>query len=148
MKNKLFIAITMSLMTGCASMISSRSQMPETHYEGFSLFAANLQECFEKEYISPQLYADAKNAFSNTLNTWSYDRNKLMSMYDAEYKSANAYPEICRQAEADAYQLISQNSQNRANQRQNQTDVNNALKEFKVNKPIFCNTIGTITTCN
>lgn len=144
MKNKLYIVITVILITGCATT----SPMPETHYKEISSFAANLHQCFEKDYISPQLYADTKNAVSYTLNTWSYDENKLKSMADDVYRQINPDQRICRQVEAAAYQLLSRNNQHRVDQRQNQTDINDALKEINKNKPIYCNTIGTMTLCN
>jgi hypothetical protein len=152
MKNKLYIAITISLMTGCAT---TSYPMPETTYEKLSSFAGGLQHCFEKEYIGPQLYADTKNAFKYTLTTWDYDQNKMSTMLDDAYSQVNPDARECRQVEANALEMVSHinqlkvdRNQQRADKRQKQADINNALKEFKVNKPIFCNTIGTITTCN
>jgi uncharacterized membrane protein len=101
------------------------------------------------------LYADTKNAFKYTLTTWDYDQNKMSTMLDDAYSQVNPDARECRQVEANALEMVSHinqlkvdRNQQRADKRQKQADINNALKEFKVNKPIFCNTIGTITTCN
>lgn len=146
-------------MTGCATT-SSLNPMPEENYSKFSGFAAALRYCFEKEHISPQLYADAKNSYSQALNTWNWDQNRLSSMMDAAYNdigNSNSQNDAgnCRQIEAHAYELISKanqhradRNQQRADQRQSQEDLNETLREINRNKPIYCNTIGTMTLCN
>lgn len=138
-----------SLLAGCAT---SSSPMPESHYQNFSGFVGYLQKCFEQEYIEPQMYADSKNALSYTLSTWSYDQSKLSNMINQAYYNTYANKQNCRQTEANAYQLITKAKQHRANVKANQQASqqawDNAMKELNKNKPVYCNTIGTMTICN
>lgn len=138
-----------SLLAGCAT---SSPQMPESNYQKFSGFIGFLQKCFEQEYIGPQMYADSKNALSYTLSTWSYDQFKLSNMINQAYSNTYANKQDCRQIEANAYQLIANANQHnanvKANQQSSQQAWDNALKELNKNKPVYCNTIGTMTICN
>lgn len=129
-------------LVGCAS------PMPDTHYQNFSGFVGHLQKCFENEHINPQMYAEAKNAFSYVLSTWNYDSTKLSSMINESYSRTYVTQASCRQTQANAYQLIANAKQHRVNQKESQQAWDNAMKELNKNKPVYCNTIGTMTICN
>lgn len=131
------------VLVGCAS-----SPMRQEHYERFGKFAARAQKCFEAGYIDPKLNADAKNAFAVLLNTWTYDSAKMRSMAEFEYQRTNANLETCRTVESDAHQLVSLADQHRQNLRENERAVNDAVSRITIPKPIYCNTIGTMTMCN
>jgi len=133
---------------GCATTRT----LPEEKYEQFSSFAGWAQKCFESNFISPQMYAETKNAFAYTLGTWSYDTGKMQSMIRSAYISASPNVAGCRQTEANAHQLIAAANQNRSDRRESQRSLNEAVQEFNrsmsTNKPIYCNRIGTMTMCN
>ncbi|MDF5483147.1 hypothetical protein P3672_17685 [Vibrio parahaemolyticus] len=135
------------IMSGCATS----QKMPEQHYKGFSEFIGYLHKCFEAEYIEPKMFAETKNSFSYVLSTWSYDQYKLESMISSEYSKAYANKKNCRQLEAQAYQMNSKAAQHsstvKANAQANQQAWDNLTRDIYRNKPIYCNTIGTMTTC-
>jgi hypothetical protein len=126
--------------------------MSEEKYQQFSNFVGWTQKCFEGNYMSPQTYADTKNAFGYLLNTWNYDSEKLTSMMRGAYAGASATQQSCRQIEANAYQLIAASNQHRSDTRENMKNWNEAIQEFnrgmQRNKPIYCERYGTTTICN
>lgn len=63
---------------------------------------------------------------------------------------ANAYANYnnCETAKALSYQLISNAGQHREQSRYNKEALNNTLNQINQNKPVYCNTIGTMTLCN
>lgn len=133
---------------GCATT----STLPEAKYEQFSRFAGWTQKCFENNFISPQMYAETKNALAYTLGTWNYDTGKMQSMIRSAYTSATPNAGGCRQTEANAYQLIAAVNQNRSDRKESQRSLNESVQEFNrsmsTNKPVYCNRIGTMTMCN
>lgn len=143
MKIKLLSGITALTLIGCAS------PMPDAHYQHFSDFFVHLHQCFEKEYINPQMYAEAITAGAYMLNTWEYDQNKLSSMVVQSAGSITYVTQAsCRKTQADAYQFITNAEQHRVNQKESQQAWDNAMKELNKNKPVYCNSIGTMTICN
>jgi hypothetical protein len=132
MNLKLLIGIwTVFVISGCVS------SMPDNYYRQYSAFSGYLQKCFEDEYLSPQLYADTKNAMSYTLRTWSYDRDKISSMHNEVYSNAYTNAERCREVEAHAYQMIGNVRQHRDDQKDSKEEWNNALNEWKNIKPAY-----------
>ncbi|BCK22593.1 hypothetical protein [Vibrio cholerae] len=142
MKAKLLSGFMILNLVGCSS------PMPDTHYQNFSSFVGHIQKCFEAEYIDSQMYAEAKNAFSYVLSTWDYDSTKLSKMINESYSITYVTQASCRQTQADAYQLIANVKQHRVNQKESQQAWDNAMEELNKNKPVYCNTIGTMTICN
>ena len=106
---------------GCASTMS------EKEYQSFSNFAAYSEKCFQAEYLSPQLYAEAKNAFTYLMSTWNYDQGKLSAMMGEAYSNFSATAQSCRQVEASAYEITATSRQHRANEKQNQEAFNNMI---------------------
>ena len=143
--NKMRCALLMATMvlTGCAS-----TPMPESSYKGFGYFAGHLQKCFEQQYIDARLYSEAKTAYSQIVNLWDYDRAKLRSMIAEDYRNASVDSATCRDIEANSYSLIAKARESRSNARQEQVDINNAIREMNRNKPVYCNQIGSVTMCN
>lgn len=126
--------------------------MPEDKYEQFSRFSGWTQKCFESNFMSPQMYAETKNAVAYMLGTWNFDGGKMQSMMRSAYADASPNAAGCRQTEANAHQLIAAANENRSDRKENQRSLNEAVKEFNrsmsTNKPIYCNRIGTMTMCN
>ena len=126
--------------------------MPEDKYQQFSSFIGWTQKCFENNHMSPQTYADTKNAVGYLLGTWRYDTGKMGSMMRDAYARISPSKASCRQTEANAYQLIALANQHRGDEKESQRNWNEALQEFNrnmsANKPIYCNRIGTMTMCN
>lgn len=135
------LALATLMLSGCAST------MQETNYQSFSNFMGNLHRCFEGGYIGPQEYADAKTAFSYSLGTWKYDSAKLSDMINQSYSGAYATESGCRNVQAYAYQMISSVNQFKAEQREGRQAFDNTMNSLKQNKPVFCNTVGTMTYC-
>jgi hypothetical protein len=148
MSVKFYAALVAISLAGCATT----STMPEEKYQQFSSFMGWTQKCFESNYMSPQTYADTKNATGYLLGTWRYETGKMEAMMRDAYAKAYASESNCRQTEANAYQLISVANQHRSDKKENQRNWNEALQEFNrsmsSNKPIYCNRIGTMTMCN
>lgn len=148
MTTKFYAAVVALSIAGCATT----STMPEDKYQQFSSFIGWAQKCFENNHMSTQTYVDSKNAMGYLLGTWRYDTGKMESMMRDAYARTSPSEASCRQAEADAYQLIALANQHRADEEESQRDWNEALQEFNrnmsANKPIYCNRIGTMTMCN
>lgn len=141
---KLWSAVaTVMLTAGCAT-----SSMSDSNYQRFGSMAGYLQKCFDAGYINSQLYADAKNALSYVVSTWSYDRERLEAETSFIIRNGVASPQICRQTEADAYQVVSATGRHRADSLENQRTINDAINAANSKKPVYCNTIGTVTMCN
>lgn len=136
------------VLFGCASASPGRQEMKQENYHSFSKFAVGVQKCFEAEYINAKLHADAKDAFSILVNTWRYDNNNLQSMMQYGYTQTSATPEYCRTIESEAHQVISSANRHRQNIRDNQQTTYDIPIQSTINKPIFCNRIGTVTMCN
>lgn len=145
---KLYALAAALTVGGCATTRT----MPDEKYEQFSRFAAWTQRCFENNFMSPQMYAETKNAVGYMLGTWSYDTGKIQSMMRSAYADAVPNAASCRQIEANAHQLIATAKQNKSDRKESQRSLNEAVQEFNrsisTNKPIYCNRIGTMTMCN
>ena len=136
-------------LIGC---VNTNNTMPKSQYVLLSDFSGMLQRCFNDGMISTRTYADAKNAFSYTLNTWDYDQKILNTMMSNAYSNATPTASSCRRSEADTFQFISlvdkRDSNNQRIQKQNFESWENTLDRMNKNKPIYCNTIGSTTMCN
>ena len=147
MKKMLLSASFIGLLSGCAA-----NPMPDGHYQQLSYFAGNLQKCFEEKKIDTRLYANAKSAIGYAVNTWSYDRARMDSMMQNSYNRASPTDQTCRQISANAHQLISEVGEHKSvvveNQRENQRSINRYIENSANNRPVYCNTVGTVTMCN
>lgn len=135
--------ISVAVLSGCATT----SPMTDEVYYGLGYFMGKATKCFEAGHISPQLFADSKGAIRYTLTTWDYDSVKLNGLAEDSYRQAESTPQYCRKVESQSYELIGAVSQRQANSRANQAASSNAAQQVNVNKPIYCNRIGTTTTC-
>lgn len=142
MKKTCLFALLMMILSGCAS------RMEPYQYESFSSTAGQIEKCFQAGYMEPKLYAQALESFSYLVNTWAYDRKKMESSMMQGYAKAYASHQNCQNAKALAYNLISNAGSHREQKRYNQEAINNTLNQINQNKPIYCNTIGTMTLCN
>lgn len=148
LRSAIYWMVATSLTAGCAT----KSVMPEGKYQHFAEFVGYTQNCFERGHLSPQLYADAKNAVSHLLGTWDFDQAKMTFMMKTAYMQGSPDASTCRQIEANAYQLISVANQHKSDVKESQQQLSSAIQDFNksmsTNKPIFCNRIGTTTMCN
>ncbi|OGB08974.1 MAG: hypothetical protein A3E79_17220 [Burkholderiales bacterium RIFCSPHIGHO2_12_FULL_61_11] len=144
------IAVTALVSVVMLSSCATSSPMPDETYQKFGRFAAGTQRCFEAGHINAQLYADSTGAVHALLGTWTYDEAKMRRTMDYMYRDEAATPQTCRQIEAAAYSLISQATQHRANVQANRREMADAMNKFNnsIRKPIYCDTIGTMTMCN
>lgn len=98
------------------------------------------------------MYAETKSAFIYLLNTRDYDRSKMQSMIQSAYSNAFPSEASCRQIEADGYQIIAIANRIMSDEKDAQNELKEAVREFNKSmskhKPIYCNTIGSMTTCN
>ena len=140
-KSKFYLIMPFLLISSCAS------QMTQDNMYRYTRYVANVEKCFEDEYMSTQLYAQTKNSLSHGLGTWRYDSNKFASMVASFYSNTTSSASLCRKTEATSYQLIGESKQYSANSRQETAAWNNAIRNINRNKPIICNTTGTITSC-
>lgn len=143
MKKVIYGLIVIGLV-GCAG----KKPMPEGHYQYLSSFAGDLQRCFEKEYISPQTYAQIKGSFSYLVNTWEVDTAKFSRAIDLSYQYSIPTHGDCRAVLARGYELVEEAKGYQTAGQANQEAWNKAIQDMNSNKPIFCNTVGTMTMCN
>lgn len=143
--NKLLTSVAaVSVMAGCAT----RKTLPDELYQSFGFFASASRQCFEKDRISAQLYADSQNAMGYILSTWEYDGARITAWTKSAPEGVNASD--CKKVEVLAYQAISRANDIRGQRQIDQQALNEALKNINASfsKPIFCNRIGTMTVCN
>ncbi|EGR0376520.1 hypothetical protein ABXZ74_003953 [Vibrio parahaemolyticus] len=138
---KLASLLGVLLVSGCAQT------MPDTHYDTFAMQWTVLHKCFNNGSMTPQLFAQAKSAFSYALGTWSYDDARLSSAID-DKQYYEPTEQDCRIAEANAYQMINEAEQRKQEAAENAKAFNDAMQQLNANKPVYCNTIGYTTICN
>ncbi|EGQ9493636.1 hypothetical protein ACTSFT_003705 [Vibrio parahaemolyticus] len=138
---KLASLLGVLLVSGCAQT------MPDTHYDTFAMQWTVLHKCFNNGSMTPQLFAQAKSAFSYALGTWSYDDARLSSAID-DKQFYEPTEQDCRIAEANAYQMINEAEQRKQEAAENAKAINDAMQQLNANKPVYCNTIGYTTICN
>ncbi|EGQ8734654.1 hypothetical protein RGL42_004052 [Vibrio parahaemolyticus] len=142
---KLASLLGVLLVSGCAQT------MPDTHYDTFAMQWTVLHKCFNNGSMTPQLFAQAKSAFSYALGTWSYDDARLSSAID-DKQYYEPTEQDCRIAEANAYQMINEAEQRKQEAAENAKAIDDAMQQLNqqlnANKPVYCNTIGYTTICN
>lgn len=129
------------------SSCAHRRQADQSNYEGLSNFRANLQACFNEGFVSPKFFSDSDKAVDIILSLVIFDRNVLNNMTDDAFEKTVATRKLCRETEAEGYKVQSGASQMRDNHNQGQRELSDAIKNFKIDTPIYCNRIGTLTHC-
>lgn len=144
-KKTCIIAVTLILATAAHSRPAS-----ERDYHDMANFRADLQSCFDSQMASPKFFADSDRAVDVVLTMVTFNRDRLNAMTHAAWLKSNAYPEMCRDMEVRGYKLQSIAGQGLANQAASRAELNQAVQNLQnaFPKPVWCNRIGTMTTCN
>lgn len=138
------LLLTSSLIVGCSGL----KPLSDDNFSYYSVSTGALQKCFESGKISPKLYADAGRAYSHALSTSTYDKNKFNSAVEFAHSKIEPTPQICRQAEANAHKVISESSEFKEKMKADAAALNDAQKERRRNRTIYCNKVGSTTICN
>jgi hypothetical protein len=144
---KLLLSLVVIGSTSCAGAFGPVNlDLAEEGYFQYSLYMYGVESCMQSGEISPELAGQGMNGLTRKLSVVSYDRNKLTQMYK---KRKEDFPipnsKDCDRMEMITHQYIGEGNtiaRNQAN-RPVQTYVTPAI-----NKPLWCNTVGTVTMCN
>lgn len=146
MKNSLLSAVLTLGLSGCA--YDGLLDMNENGYNYYSDVMAFSERCFQLDRVSPELMSDTVHNLGVVVSLLTHDANKLRQMYASKMDRLSDTENInCRSAEVQMRNVIAHGERIQRNQAaQASRPVFNTTPS--VNKPIWCNTVGTITMCN
>ena len=145
------LAILAAFLMGSAHAVPSI----ELH-EQLGLYTGQLRQCFDREMVSPKFYADTVHAMAMLSEANGYDRDIIKYASNAAYAQTVANTSLCRQVEATGYSFQTKLAQSEAKvlqdaanrQIRSQAPAVQAESYPQVQKPIWCNRVGSMTMCN
>lgn len=133
LKSILISTITSIYISGCAS------NMPPETYRMLAELNGSINRCYNEKMLSLEVFNKSKNALSATAKSWNYDSDRLLNMSDAVYKERNASIAFCQIVETEAYNLISQVYQQKAQEQTSLNSLSLALQDISSNMQKFNN---------
>lgn len=132
---KLLIGISLIGLVGC------KSTMPEYYYDKYSTQYVGTGLCYKKDLISATEYGKYTNAIKYAVTSWKFDENKINNKIK-KWSNSSVTEQYCKNLKGDLESLIDQIKY----QPTVVTQPTNLQDAFP--KPIFCNTVGSVTMCN
>lgn len=139
------ISLLALTLVGCATRAQS---MTEAEYLEIGSFRAWTKLCFDAQMMTPREYADSEGAIDVHLTRRTYDSDYLHAKTMAVFNREVANPAFCREVQAKAYNTVRTAGIIQSNRAEARAAASYSTPMPQVQKPIWCNRIGSTTMCN
>lgn len=143
---KVVLSALILVVSGCA--YDGLLDMNEQGYNYYSDVMAYSERCFQLGQISPELMASTAHNLGVVVSLLTHDPNQLSQSYATKLNWLSSTSNVnCRATEVEMRKVIAHGERIQRNQaaQAGRPVVPTAVPS---NKPIWCNTVGTITMCN
>ncbi|AEP29914.1 hypothetical protein [Brumicola nitratireducens] len=149
---KLLVGLLVVGLTGCATGPTKKVMTPDVYLLFANIWADNVG-CYQKNYISPQQYAEGIDSFSHVLNTWVYDVDRMKEEIDIRFRFLITNASNCKNHEFALTQVKSASDKAKGREQRYVENYNKSLESFanSMNPPrvkTTCLTTGSLTMCN
>jgi choline dehydrogenase-like flavoprotein len=135
-------------LSGCSALMPRviYQPMPDDLYEYFARLDAAVTLCMKQGDVSPELVGHTRASIQYSLNTWEVNYQKLQSTVERTNREApkSATADQCKIIAAEAHEKIARSRIHAVKGSEPQPTIT----PIQIQRPIFCNRIGTTTICN